>query len=340
MVNVTVIGGGVNGVGTALALLQKVPHCKLTLISDQLSPYTTGDGAAGFWGPHLSEGTPEEKILSWSSAGWELFKSWHNNKPEMGVSKVPGVTLSRDEELTLEPWRHIPDDYTVLNQDQLRTYGPDYRYGYSYTSYVAEPSTFLPIMMQEIETLGGQIKQQRITCFEDLAQDSDLIINCSGIGARDLVPDPNVYPIRGQVMRVRAPWIRHYICDDSLENFCYILPNFSSNTVVLGGTAYEDDWNLEVDPKDKSKIWNNCLNAMPELKNCEFVRDWVGLRPGRRNGIRIEEDLITLGTRKVPVVHNYGHGGSGVTMFWGCSQEAAGLAQDIIHKNWGPQSKL
>jgi hypothetical protein len=34
------------------------------------------------------------------------------------------------------------------------------------------------------------------------------VVNCSGIGARALVGDPLVRPIRGQVIRVRAPWIK------------------------------------------------------------------------------------------------------------------------------------
>jgi len=35
----------------------------------------------------------------------------------------------------------------------------------------------------------------------------DVVVNCSGLGAQQLLPDPHCYPIRGQIMRVKAPWV-------------------------------------------------------------------------------------------------------------------------------------
>ena len=40
------------------------------------------------------------------------------------------------------------------------------------------------------------------------------------------------------------------------------------------------------------------------------VNDWVGLRPGRHS-VRLEKENID----GISVVHNYGHGGSGITVF-------------------------
>ena len=60
----------------------------------------------------------------------------------------------------------------------------------------------------------------------------DAVVDCSGLGAGALVGDSKVYPIRGQIMRVRAPWVTHHYSDH--DGF-YIIPN--RNSVVLGGTA-------------------------------------------------------------------------------------------------------
>ena len=56
--------------------------------------------------------------------------------------------------------------------------------------------------MQEVKARGGHLEERCISSLEEAADEADLLINCSGLGARDLVPDPSVYPCRGQVMRV------------------------------------------------------------------------------------------------------------------------------------------
>ena len=49
----------------------------------------------------------------------------------------------------------------------------------------------------------------------------------------------------------------------------------------------------------------------------------VGLRPFRPKGFRVEAETIDGKT----IVHNYGHGGGGVTLSWGTGQMAADLVQ-------------
>ncbi|PRD21526.1 UNVERIFIED_CONTAM: D-amino-acid oxidase [Trichonephila clavipes] len=94
-----------------------------------------------------------------------------------------------------------------------------------------------------------------------LAGKYDAVINCSGIGARSLVPDPEVIPVRGQVMRVHAPWIKHGVIAD---NDFYVLPN--AEEIILGGTHQEGDWNVQVDPVDRRNIWEGCVELLPTLK--------------------------------------------------------------------------
>ena len=35
-----------------------------------------------------------------------------------------------------------------------------------------------------------------------------MVANCSGLGAAKLFEDAEMYPVRGHVIRVRAPWIK------------------------------------------------------------------------------------------------------------------------------------
>lgn len=335
-----VVGAGVSGVGCALALLQLHPECQVTIIAKDVTPNTTGDGAAGLWEPYMTVGTPEDKIVQWSHETWDLLCEWWKNgeAKKRGLSLIHGTTLDSIPDPAPNPWRHIPLAYTSLSPQECAKYGPYCKSGSRFGTFTAEPARFLPTLLEEVRARGGRLVVRRLATLQDAAAEADLLINCSGLGARDLVPDPSVYPCRGQVMRVRAPWVTSYLADDSNEAFGYIIPNH--DTVVLGGTHQDNNWNLEVDPADSRAIWSACTSLLPSLKSAEVVREWVGLRPCRSKGVRLEEDELKMGSRTVPVIHNYGHGGSGVTLFWGCSREVARLASNILYRCYGPTSRL
>jgi D-amino-acid oxidase len=100
--------------------------------------------------------------------------------------------------------------------------------------------------------------------------------------------------------------------------------------VVLGGTAQYGDWNTNLSLADRERILAGCCEVYPSLAAAEVLGDWVGLRPGR-TCIRLEAGLVHGGaTGAVPVVHNYGHGGSGLTLAWGCAGDVVQLAAEAL----------
>lgn len=65
---IAIIGGGVIGASCAVEIVQKFgPHTKynwdVRIIAEQFTPATTGDGAAGLWGPYVMAETPNEQIM-------------------------------------------------------------------------------------------------------------------------------------------------------------------------------------------------------------------------------------------------------------------------------------
>ena len=90
--------------------------------------------------------------------------------------------------------------------------------------------------------------------------------------------------------------------------------------VVLGGNASPNDWNLEPDPAQTGEILRRCIAVEPRLSGARVLRVEVGLRPARPS-IRVEQQLIG----KSRVIHNYGHGGVGVSMSWGCAATVRSL---------------
>ena len=96
----------------------------------------------------------------------------------------------------------------------------------------------MPHLMRQFESAGGEIIQRRIQQISDLSS-YNVVVNCTGLGAGQLVKDESVQPLRGQVMRVQASWLRRMVLDDR-DDGNYVIPNI--DTVVVGGTHQYADW--------------------------------------------------------------------------------------------------
>lgn len=183
------------------------------------------------------------------------------------------------------------------------------------------------------EENGGKIIEKHIDRLADFnATEFETVFNCSGIGAKKLCNDMKVVPIRGQIIKVHAPWVKTAFYADYDT---YILPGFNG-TVTLGGTRQYESYNLEIDEFDSLSIRKRCESLLPSLVNASVVREAVGLRP-YRSSVRVESELITDSHGKsLRVIHNYGHGGYGVTSAPGCAAFAVNLS-NMLHQS---RSKL
>ena len=81
--------------------------------------------------------------------------------------------------------------------------------------------------------------------------------------------------------------------------------------MILGGTATAGDDNIDPDPAVAAAIVERCARIEPRLLSARVIGHRVGLRPARPT-VRLE--------REGRIVHNYGHGGAGVTLSWGCAR--------------------
>ncbi|XP_044023615.1 D-aspartate oxidase isoform X2 [Siniperca chuatsi] len=204
---------------------------------------------------------------------------------------------------------------------------PDHKFGQAFTTIKCECSTYLLWLEKRFRKAGGQVEQRRVNSLQELSNSYDIIVNCSGLGSKTLVGDNKMYPVRGQVLKMEAPWLQHFIRDG--DGMTYIYPGI--HNVTVGGTRQEEDWRLQVDEGDTKSILVRCSRLEPSLSKARVLSEWVGLRPSRRNP-RVERELVQLQGRRVPVVHNYGHGGCGVTLAWGTALDALGLVRQCLHE--------
>ena len=154
------------------------------------------------------------------------------------------------------------------------------------------------------------------------AGDAPLLVNCTGVGAREIARDesPSI-PIRGQTMLLDAPGIRVGYMDN--ERVDHIFPR--ADGVLIGGVKIKGDWNQALDPAIAADIRRRCSRIEKRLAGAPVLREFVGLRPGRASP-RLELERLDDGGA---VIHNYGHGSVGYTLSWGCAEAVARLAMDL-----------
>ncbi|XP_037950980.1 D-aspartate oxidase [Teleopsis dalmanni] len=342
--HIAIVGGGINGFCCAVRILEhfqanKTP-IKVTVISEEFSPNTTGDGSAGLWGPYLLGGTPTNKVHKWSKGMHDFLQElWlSEDAGEAGVCLIPVVRLSTNDVKVEDFWKDIVYGCAPLAEAELRewstTRAKKFTDGLHFVTYTSEPLKLLPYLMKRFQKNGGKIVQQRVEDLNEIINNDqyDIVINCTGLGSRELLKDANMHAVRGQVSRVKANWLYFVVLDES-DDGNYIIPNTES--VVLGGTHQKDDYNKVVCPNDKKFIIDGCREIVPGLTNAQHLFDWVGLRPGRTS-LRLDVDK---NVKKI-IIHNYGHGGSGVTLAWGCAADVLDLLINEMKNRNLVKSKL
>ncbi len=316
--DVLVIGAGVSGLTTAVCLAEAGATVQLAAAAPPAQ--TTSAAAGAIWGPHLVG--MDDRAVSWADVTLTRLLDL-TTEPAAAVRTLAGRLASRGHE-------GPPDWVTSLAGFRLCT-GHEVPAGFAAGWRFAAPVVTMPAYLAYLETrfrdTGRQAGETRNVKFGALPEafswtTASVIVNCAGIGACGLVSDPELLPVRGQVVVAANPGITEFFIGlgDETAELSYIFPH--GDTVVLGGTEGRGDWRLEPDPATADRILRDCAAIEPGLRGAEILAHRVGLRPVRAR-VRLEAERLPGGQT---VVHNYGHGGAGVSLSWGCAADAAELA--------------
>jgi D-amino-acid oxidase len=310
MQKLLVLGAGVSGLTTGIMLLEH--GYDITIWAKDFPPHTTSNHAGAFWYPYLT--SHKDTVVRWAEHTADYVRRELLSDPASGC--VTRTTTELFQSTRPEPWWE--DAFPSFHH--ARTALPDgYTDSYQIEGILMDTTIYLDYLVKRFRRAGGRLQERSISSLEEPLAHFDIVVNCTGLGARELCHDDRLYPIRGQMVRVRPNGFDQIIFDDEGPNSLgLIVPRV--HDIVLGGTTQENDWNTAVDPADTAAILARCARLSPLFKHVDVIDEFVGLRPAR-DQVRLEIELRPAG--KV-IIHNYGHGGAGYTLSWGC-------AMDVMH---------
>lgn len=310
---VAVVGAGVSGL-TCAVIFAEQGHTT-SILAEQIGDRTDSAAAAAIWYPYDVE--PAEAVMPWALIAYGRFLELARDFSS-GISVVELRTFSRLGPITPPEW--------------ARTFGPRplagreipaaFVSGFSMRVPLIETTKYLEYLKTRAEKAGASLTGGvHLEQLADVEARFDLVVNCSGIGAKELVPDPTMEPHRGQVAIVAAVDLSYaVVCDD--PPLMYAIPR--SQDCVLGGTNDVSD-NRAADSTATARIVAECQRVLGFAKPT-ILAERVGLRPCRKGGVRLGAEKMRDGRT---VIHNYGHGGAGFTLSWGCAQTVLELAQAL-----------
>ncbi|KAF9486248.1 D-amino-acid oxidase [Pholiota conissans] len=361
---IVVLGAGVVGLTTAVKL-QETGNYQVTIVAETIPSdpktikYTSQwAGAHHVYDPinATSQHAFEETTFN---AMWEL--SAPGSPAEESFLRIPQTEYFHVPRAQPDPLEKMPN-FRYLEPEELL---PGCISGATFTTVTIDVPIYLNYLLMRFCAQGGRVLRGSIQHINQLLEGGtrlfpgggahdplpEAVIVCIGLGARFLggIEDKKMYPIRGQTVLIRAPWVRFGRTETlGVGASTYIIPRRSSD-VIVGGTKVANDWYPVSRPEITLDILKRGLLLCPELAPPEIrairgprledvlphvVGEGCGLRPAREGGIRLEVEWVdgepVHREGKIPLVHNYGHGGYGYQSSWGCADKVLELLDGAL----------
>ncbi|HSN28234.1 MAG TPA: FAD-dependent oxidoreductase [Kofleriaceae bacterium] len=300
----TVVGAGVIGLSTALAL-EEHGH-DVRIVADGVGGATTSAVAGAVWFPYKAG--PPARVVQWAIRTRQWLDDLAKTTPEAGVDVLTGYEITPDDS-----WPWWAEGVSEIVRAPAPVKGAPI--AWKFTAPRAQPSLFLPWLQGRLK---ARVEQHHVSELADVP--GDVVINCTGLAARELAHDDAMYPLLGQLViaEVGGADLTASITDDrDPDSFFYIIPR--RDELVLGGCSLPREYGsrAELDAAIKARIVAHAARLGIQIGDVRGER--VGLRPYRPE-VRLERD-----SKDPRIIHNYGHGGAGFTLSRGCAEDVAAL---------------
>lgn len=310
--NIAIVGAGISGLSCAYMLSDK--NYNITVFAKAFSPDITSNRAAAFWFPYHIRN--DKRGIEWCKKSYAFYEQ-ASADASTGISMKQLIKVLREGFEEEEPiWvEFIPEGACrTIPKEQL---APGMARGYDVLVPLIETQIFLPYLQNLLQERQVIFEKKTIESFSELSS-FDIIINCSALGARELCSDNSVIPVRGQVALIETDTDLPVYLDN--ETPLYVVPR--KDAMIIGGTYEQNIFEAVTEPETIERILDTSYKFFPAFREKKVLGSWAGLRP-YRSEVRLEHEAGTN------IIHNYGHGGSGFTLAFGCADEVKNLVEQI-----------
>ncbi|EPE28879.1 Nucleotide-binding protein [Glarea lozoyensis ATCC 20868] len=207
-----------------------------------------------------------------------------------------------------------------------------------YETVCMNPEILLLWLRKRLEGTGVRFVRREVESLEHAKSivGAQVVVNASGVGARELAHDEAVRPVRGQTMFVKTDFAECVMLEGS--EYTYVIPRKGSGGVIMGGVKSERlDADIDVDLRSDilrrvNRLTGDAFGGLDVEKGLREgkVRDVLGFRPGRKGGVRVE--------RVGGTVHAYGVEGAGYIYSFGVAVRVGELVEEVL--KLGRKAKL
>jgi glycine/D-amino acid oxidase-like deaminating enzyme len=247
-----VIGCGVIGLATARTLQRR--GFDVTIYTKDLPPETTSNIAGASWSP-TSVIDENKRTPSWDSQ-FEHAARFANRSFQLLVGDEYGVRWREQYSLSDadygDSWDHemLRDLFPGSRKLNPSEHPFPARYVTVINTMFIEPSIYLNTLVRDFYIAGGHIRSVTFLEPRQLAALSEaVVVNCTGLGARELFGDRELTPVKGQLHALLPqPEVDYAMVTGGL----YMFPR--RDGIMLGGTFERGVETLEVNSEAEKRI--------------------------------------------------------------------------------------
>lgn len=314
---IVVVGAGVSGLTSAICLAEAGWPVRVWAAATRKQ--TTSAVAGAVWLPPRPAERAAE-TLGWTERSLRVFTDLADD-PDSGVQLAPALAvgeLTATEAMSSAAAALIPD----LRPADPADVPEGSRTAFRATLPMIDMPHYLDYLTRRLASAGGEIEEHPVRTLDEAADAAEIVVNCAGLAAGALAGDDTMRPLFGQHVVLTNPGLRQlFVETDSGPDWTCYFPH--PQRVVCGGVSIPGRWDTAADPDVTQRILRRCRRVEPRLNDAEVIEVITGLRPDRPS-VRVEAEPLG----RARCIHNYGHGGNGVTLSWGCAGDVVNLAND------------